>query len=239
MRLLIDQTALITGATKGMGLAIAEKLAECGCNLLLSARNSETLETLRRRLEESYPNISVQHFACDFGDSEQLTKLIRWVEERIPNVDILVNNVGIFRPVSLLNESDEDFDLQMQINYHTPHRLSRSVGRTMCKNHKGHIFNISSIASREPVSSAGTYTVTKYAVRGLTQVLRDEVRPYGVKVTEIIPGSTLTASWEGTAVPADQFILPTDIATAMVTCLQLSPGAHVDEIVIKPQYGNS
>lgn len=239
MRLLIDQTALITGATKGMGLAIAEKLAECGCNLLLTARNSEALETLKIRLEESYPGISVQHVACDFGEREQLTKLIHWVEEQIPNLNILVNNVGIFRPVSLLNESDEDFDLQMRINYHTPHRLSRSIARIMCKNSRGHIFNISSIASREPVSSAATYTVTKYAVRGLTQVLRDEVRPHGVKVTEIIPGATLTASWEGTAIPADQFILPTDIATAIVMCLQLSAGAHVDEIMIKPQYGNS
>lgn len=239
MRLLTDQTALITGATKGMGLAIAEKLAEYGCNLLLSARNGETLETLKLRLEESHPGITVQHFACDFADNDQLTELISWIEQRVPQLNILVNNVGIFRPVSLLNESDEDFDLQMHINYHTPHRLSRSVARNMCRNGRGHIFNISSIASREPVSSAGTYTVTKYAVRGLTQVLRDEVRPHGVKVTEIIPGSTLTSSWEDTTVPADQFILPTDIAIAIVTCLQLSAGAHVDEIVIKPQYGNS
>lgn len=239
MRPLINQTALITGATKGMGHAIAEKLAECGCNLLLSARSSETLETLKYQLENRYSGITVQYFACDFGDSKQLAGLIHWIEERFPGLDILVNNVGIFRPVSLLNESDEDFDLQMRVNYHTPHRLSRSIARNMCKNGKGHIFNISSIASREPVSSAGTYTVTKYAVRGLTQVLRDEVRPHGVKVTEIIPGSTLTSSWEGTSVSADQFILPADIATAVAACLQLSAGAHVDEIVIKPQYGNS
>jgi len=239
MPLFTDKTALITGATKGMGLAIAEKLAEYGCNLVLSARNHESLETLKQRLEENHPGIIVQYFACDFADNEQLTGLIRWIEQQMPHLDILVNNVGIFRPVSLLNESDEDFNRQMQINYHTPHRLCRSVARNMCKNRKGHIFNISSIASRAPVSSAGTYTVTKYAIRGLTQVLRDEVRPHGVKVTEIIPGSTLTASWEGTTVAADQFILPTDIATAIVTCLQLSVGAHVDEIVIKPQYGNS
>src|SRR5690606_37940774 len=179
MQSLINQTALITGATKGMGLAITQKLAECGYNLLLSARSSETLETLKLQLEKSFPGITVQHFACDFGDDEQLTKLIHWIEEQFPSLDILVNNVGIFRPISLLNESDEDFDLQMRINYHTPHRLSRSIARNMCKNGRGHIFNISSIASREPVSSAATYTVTKYAVRGLTQVLRNEVRPHG------------------------------------------------------------
>ena len=235
MQLLINQTALITGATKGMGLAIAETFAAAGCNLLLIARHSETLETLKIRLEESNSNIQVRYFACDFGDRVQLTEFIRWVEEEIPDLDILVNNVGIFRPVSLLNESEEDFALQMRINYETPHRLSRTVARLMCENRKGHIFNISSIASREPVSAAGTYTVTKYAVRGLTQVLRDEVRPHGVKVTEIIPGSTLTASWEGTTVSPDDFIQPTDIATAVETCLRLSAGAHVEEIVVKPQ----
>ena len=236
---LTSQTALITGATKGMGLAIAEKLAQCGYNLLLAARHNDTLETLKEELEANHPGIRVDYFACDFSDRAQLMQLIQWVERAESDVDILVNNVGIFEPVSILDESDADFDRQMQVNYYTPHFLSRAIGRAMREKRRGHIFNISSIASREPVSSAGTYTVTKYAVMGLTQVLRDELRPYHVKVTEIIPGSTLTSSWEGTEVPADQFILPADIAEAIVTCLLMSDGANVEEIVLKPRYGNS
>src|SRR5690606_28445377 len=114
----------------------------------------------------------------------------------------------------------------------------RAIGRSMRGNRHGHIFNISSIASREPVPSAGTYTVTKFAVRGLTHVLREELRPHNVKVTEIIPGSTLTSAWEGTEIPAKQFILPADIAEAIVTCLRMSDDANVEEIVIKPRYGN-
>ncbi|WP_257666212.1 SDR family oxidoreductase [Parapedobacter tibetensis] len=238
MSKLTNQTALITGATKGMGLAIAKKLAQLGCNLLLAARNSDALKALKVNLEKSTPNINVQYFVCDFSDRTQLDGLTQWVDQIAPHLDILINNVGIFHAVSILDESDEDFDLQMSINYYTPHLLSRSVARNMRRNSKGHIFNISSIASREPVSSAGTYTVTKYAVMGLTHVLRDELRPYGVKVTEIIPGSTLTSSWEGTAIPADQFVLPEDIAAAIATCLTMSEGANVDEIVIKPRYGN-
>lgn len=239
MPTLINQKALITGATKGMGRAIAEKLAQHGCNLLLSARDGEALEALKTNLEAQNPTISVHYFPCDFSEGAQLTQLIQWIERTAPDLDILVNNVGIFKPVSILDESAADFDLQMRINYYTPHILSRAVGRNMRKNRRGHIFNISSIASRIPVSSAGTYTVTKYAVMGLTHVLRDELRPYDVKVTEIIPGSTLTSSWEGTTIPADQFILPTDIAAAIVTCLRMSEGANVDEMVIKPKYGNS
>ncbi|MGV3761133.1 SDR family NAD(P)-dependent oxidoreductase [Parapedobacter sp.] len=233
-----QRTALITGATKGMGLAITNKLAALGCNLLLTARNKEELEMLKATLENQHAGITVQYNACDVADAQQLDGLISWLAETVPGPDILINNVGIFKPVSVLDETDEDFQQQLQVNYITPHLLSRAVGRHMRKNRRGHIFNISSIASREPVSAAGTYTVTKFAVRGLTQVLREELRSHDVKVTEIIPGSTLTSSWEGTEIPADRFILPADIAEAIVTCLRMSDGANMEEIVIKPRYGN-
>lgn len=238
MPLHTNPTALITGATKGMGRAITEKLAECGYNLLLAARDKEALEAFKEQLEMQHPDIRVAYMGCDFSEHGQLVKLIEWIADSSINVDVLINNVGIFRSISVLDESDDDFSQQMQVNYITPHFLSRAIGRSMRQNRRGHIFNISSIASREPVSTAGTYTVTKYAVRGLTHVLRDELRPHDVKVTEIIPGSTLTSSWEGTEIPADRFILPADIAEAVIACLRMSDGANVEEIVIKPRYGN-
>lgn len=233
------RTALITGATKGMGLAITNKLAAVGCNLLLTARNTDELKSLKTTLESQHTDITVQYMACDVADAGQLDALLEWVSGMVTGPDILINNVGIFIPVSILEETEADFEQQMQVNYYTPHRLSRAIGRSMRERRHGHIFNISSIASREPVSSAGTYTVTKFAVMGLTHVLRDELRPYDVKVTEIIPGSTLTSSWEGTEIPAERLILPADIAEAVVTCLRMSDGANVEEIVIKPKYGNS
>ncbi|MFB2119469.1 SDR family NAD(P)-dependent oxidoreductase [Parapedobacter sp. 2B3] len=233
-----QRIALITGATKGMGLAITNELAAMGCDLLLIARNTDELNTLKTTLESQHTGISVQYRACDVADAGQLGELIGWVNSLAAGPDILINNVGIFRPVSVLDETDEDFHQQLHVNYVTPHLLSRAVGRRMRENRRGHIFNISSIASREPVSAAGTYTVTKFAVRGLTHVLREELRSYDVKVTEIIPGSTLTSSWEGTEIPVDRFILPADIAAAIATCLRMSDGANVEEIRIKPRYGN-
>src|SRR5690606_6887263 len=132
-------------------------------------------------------------------------------------------------PVSVLDETEADFEQQLLVNYVAPHRLSRTIGRIMRQNRRGHIFNISSIASREPVSDAGTYTVTKFAVRGLTYVLREELRLHDVKVTDIIPPSPLTSKWGGTDVPANQFILPEGIAAAIVACLGMSDGAGVEE----------
>jgi len=237
MQQFANQTAFITGATKGIGRAITHKLATLGYRLLLTARDTDELKTLATTLKNQY-GITVQYKACDVADTGQLEELIDWLTTQIPTVDILINNVGIFKPVSILDETESDFLQQMQVNYHTPHRISRAIGRIMRENRHGHIINISSIASREPVSAAGTYTVTKFAVRGLTQVLRDELRSYGVKVTEIIPGSTRTASWEGSDVPADRLILPEDIANAVAACVVMSDGALVEEIRIKPQLGN-
>ena len=221
-----------------MGLAVAGRLADLGCNLLLTARSEDDLNALKATLQGQHSGISVQYHACDVADAAALATLLDWVGSITPGPDILINNVGIFKPVSVLDESEVDFEQQLQVNYITPHSLSRTIGRIMRQNRRGHIFNISSIASREPVADAGTYTVTKFAVRGLTHVLREELRPHQVKVTEIIPGSTLTSSWDGTDVPAEQFILPADIAEAIVTCLGMSEGANVDEIVMKPKYGN-
>jgi short-subunit dehydrogenase len=101
----------------------------------------------------------------------------------------------------------------------------------------GHIINICSVAGLEPVVAAGSYSVTKYALMGLTKVLREELKPAGVKVTAIIPGATLTHSWEGTDIAPEHFIQPEDIASGVLACLQMSAGANIEELVIKPQSG--
>lgn len=235
---LSGKTALITGATKGMGLAISEKLAENGCNLYLSARDVQALNRVKQRLEKTHPAIQVNVHAGDLSNKQEVHTLGDWVTGQKSAVDILINNVGIYRPVSILDESAEDYETQMQINYYPAYYLSKTLGSRMRDNRSGHIINISSIASRSPVATAGTYTVTKYAIRGLTQVLREELRPFGVKVTEIIPGSTRTASWQGTTIPDERFVLPEDIAQAVLTSLAVSAGAGMEEIRITPTYGN-
>ena len=102
---------------------------------------------------------------------------------------------------------------------------------------EGHIFSICSVAALDPIPSAGTYSVTKFALMGLNKVMRLEMQPYNVKVTTVIPGSTLTNSWKDAVVDKDQFVLPEDIASAIINTYKMSTGANVDEIIIRPVGG--
>jgi len=102
---------------------------------------------------------------------------------------------------------------------------------------QGHIFNICSVASLSPVVEAGMYTVTKAALLSLTNTMRLEMQEYGIKVTAVIPGSTLTDSWKGQQVDKDQMVLPEDIASAIINIYKMSVGANVDQIIIKPAKG--
>ncbi|SEN36765.1 hypothetical protein SAMN05216436_11535 [bacterium A37T11] len=229
----LNKLALVTGATKGMGLAISRMLAAEGFHLVLSARSYLDLDVLKNELENRH-GVRVYPYVCDFLEYSELVRMVDEVMAIFKNLDVLVNNVGIYRQVSLLDESDSDFYDQWQVNFKTAYYLCKQIGKSMRARKSGHIFNISSIASREPVVAAGSYTITKFAVAGLTAVLRLELAPYGVKVTEVIPGSTLTASWDGEQVEKDTFILPEDVASAVRACLLMSKGAHVNEIIIKP-----
>lgn len=215
-----------------MGRAISFSLADLGYDLILCARSQSDLEGLKRILTKHQPSVQVEIRSVDFSDPRQRSSVVQSLNNYF--VDVLVNNVGMFQEDSVLEEDPTSFDVQMQTNLHTPRFMSAYWGSKMREKKKGHIINISSIASRKPVVAAGSYTVTKFALRGLTQVLREELKSYGVKVTEIIPGSTYTSSWEGSTLPADKFVQPEDIAQAVVLCLSSSSGANLDEIVVTP-----
>lgn len=227
--------ALVTGATRGIGRAIAEHLGKLGYDLLLVARNGKDLTALKSDLQNRFTGLEVEVFPADLSDPDQIRQLGDWALEKSPA--IFVSNAGVFNAVSLLNEAEEDFLPQFFLNYYAAHSLCIKLGRKMKQLGKGHLFIIGSTASRQPVK-AGTYTVTKYALNGLTHVLREELRDAGVKVTEIIPGSTRTSSWDGTDYPDERFVQPLEIARAVGLCLGMGPGTNVDEIVIKPQRGN-
>jgi short-subunit dehydrogenase len=143
----------------------------------------------------------------------------------------------MFDPISILDESGAAFEKQMNTNYMPAYHLYRYFGKSMIAARDGHIFTICSVAALGPIATAGTYSVTKAALLSLSRVMRLEMMPHNVKVTAVIPGSTLTNSWEGTTIPKDQFVLPEDIASAIVNVYKMSPGANVDELIIKPVGG--
>jgi len=225
--------AIVTGATKGIGRAIALKLAENGYNLSICARNQKELNEFAVTLENL--GVKVVYMATDCSDQRAVEGFCAFTSKELGAIDVLINNAGIFLPGLLLDEAEENFHQQLSLNLNAPYILSRFFGKVMRERQSGHIFNICSIASKEIVKNAGSYSVTKAALLSLNNVLRQELAPYNVKVTAILPGSTYTASWDGTTLPKEQFVQPEDIANTIDAILKLSVGVNVDEVILKPQ----
>ncbi len=230
--------AIVTGATKGMGRAIARRLAEHHYDLFLCARSQSELDAFRQELLDVFPSLTIRTRETDLGDMADLAGFADFVKQDGRPVDVLINNAGLFLPSGILDEAEGALEKQFALNVRAPHFLCKTFGNEMKVRRSGHMINISSIAAVDPVKSAGSYTVTKAALLSLTSVLREELMEFGVKVTAILPGSTLTGSWTGTTIPADRFIDPDDIADAVILCLQASRGCNVDEIIIRPTLGN-
>jgi 3-oxoacyl-[acyl-carrier protein] reductase len=224
--------AIVTAATKGIGRAISIKLAENGYDLAICSRNEQELQSFAEEL--SYTGTQIKFLKADCSIKADVYAFAAFAERELGHIDVLVNNAGTFLPGSLLDESDEAFELQQSLNLNAAYYLSKFVGKIMRVQRSGHIFNICSVASKEIVKNAGTYSVTKTAMLCLNNVLRLELAEYNVKVTAILPGSTRTASWEGTEIPDERFVQPEDIASSLCQALNLSPAANVDELIIRP-----
>jgi short-subunit dehydrogenase len=224
--------AIITGATKGIGRAIAIKLAGEGYNLAICSRNEAELSGLASTLAAF--NIQVHYRATNFASKASIYEFCDFCSTVFEHVDLLVNNAGVFIPGNFLDEDDDSFEQQLQINLSSAYYLSKYIGRQMRTQASGHIINICSTASKQIKENAGSYAVTKSALLSLNNVLRDELATHNVKVTAILPGSTLTASWDGTEIPKEKFVQPEDIAESISQLLKLSTGANVDELIIRP-----
>ncbi len=224
--------ALITGATKGIGRAIALKLAENGYSIAICARTFSDLEAFKKDLEIFGNDVLI--FQADCKKKSEVNKFCEHVVNIWGEIDVLVNNVGVFIPGNLLDEEDDAFESQVAINLNAPYYFSKFFGKLMKHNRRGHIFNIVSVSAMPNSVGYGSYGVTKSALLSLNNVTRQELAPFGVKVTAIIPGETLTNSWEGTTMPADLFVHPEEIASMLYNTLQLGHNTQVDEIIIRP-----
>lgn len=231
------ENVLITGASKGMGRAIAIAFAKQGLNIAVCSRNNKELLLLQDELQKTNPGIRIVASQADCSIKEQVVAFAAMAEQELGFISVIVNNVGIYEPSSILDDEEDTFQKLIDTNLMPSYQLYRYFGKTMIASGKGHIFNICSIAAINPVVEAGMYSVTKSALRGLSNIMRLEMQDHGVKVTTILPGSTLTDSWKGTTLPADKFVLPDDIASAIIGTYNMSKGANVDEIVIKPVTG--
>lgn len=225
--------AIVTGATKGIGRAIALKLAENGYNLAICSRNEKELSRFVRELQAK--GVKAVGMAADCSRKDDVRKMCTFTIAELGSIDVLVNNAGLFLPARLIEEEDEIFENQLLLNLNAAYYFSKFFGKKMAEQRSGYIFNLCSVASKQTIENAGSYCVTKSALLSLNNVLRQELAQYNVKVTAFLPGSTLTASWEGTNLPKEDFVQPEDIADTLCSILNLSTGANVDEVILTPK----
>jgi 3-oxoacyl-[acyl-carrier protein] reductase len=226
--------AVITGATKGIGKAIALAMARQGFNLGLTARSEIDLAGLEKEIKEINPYTTIISKASNVADKNELRAFAAIVSEKWTSIDALVLNAGLFTPGLIADESEEAFEQMISTNIVSAYHLTRAFVKGMIAQKKGHIFIICSSASTHPKLGAGSYSVTKYALKGFADNLREELKEHHIKVTSIMPGSTFTSSWDGTTIPQEQFIQSEDIANAVVSAYNMSKSAMVEEIYINP-----
>jgi len=229
---------LITGSTKGIGKAITDVFAPFATEIILTSRTLIDLEDQKIELQKKYPELKIHILAADFSLLDEVNYFCDFVSNLEFTIDILVNNAGIFLPGNILEESLEDHQTMMMVNFSSVYTLCRRLIPSMKSAGTGHIFNICSVASLKAYSNGGSYSISKFALYGLTQNLREELKTFGVKVTAVLPGATWSNSWAGADLPDERLMDAMDIAKCILNAAQLSPAACVEEIIIRPQLGD-
>lgn len=224
--------AVITGATKGIGKAIALKFAEEGFDLAINARSESGLKAFESELKNRFPKIKILAMVTDMSVREDVKRFSDAVKATWNQLDVLINNAGVFLPSTITDGPEEDFVRMMDTNLYSCYYATRDLLPMMPK---GHIFNIASIASIMPYS---TYSVSKFAMLGFSKVLREEVKNKGIRVTAVMPGATYTDSWAGTTLPEERFMPAEDIAETIFSAWKLSPRTVIEEIILRPQLGD-
>ncbi len=234
----MNKLIVITGGTKGIGKAIIEKFSSGGFDIVTASRSEADLEFLKKDIEKNHPTVKLHYQKADLSDQEQVKGFAKFILALNRNIDVLINNSGLYVPGQIHTEADGQLEQMISTNLYSAYHLSRAIIPQMQSQKKGHIFNICSTASTMAYVNGGSYCISKFALYGMTKVLREEMKPYNIKVTAVLPGATKTSSWDGVNLPDERFIKGSDVADTIFAAYSLSDSAVIEELVMRPQLGD-
>lgn len=226
-QLLKGRTALITGGTSGIGLAIAKGFIDNGCNVIITGRNQNKINDALKELENNNENeLDIKGFQFDISDTENIDSTFLEITKQLNNkkIDILVNNAGIMAGRNIENTAIEDYELCLKTNLEGTYFLSQSFFKYLKTNKiKGNILNICSSSSVRPAVNA--YSVTKWGLKGLTIGMAKKFLEYGVVVNGIAPGPTYTQMLVKNKTKDKNINLPNNPSGRYVTPEEIANGA--------------
>ncbi len=234
----MNKLAVITGGTKGIGKALVARFAAEGFGIVTCARQADALQQLQKEMTTQYPGLPFFYQAVDVSVKASVQDFAAFVLSKEMPVAVLINNAGVFIPGTIHEEEDGVLETLIQTNLYSAYYLTRALIGDMKQRKSGHIFNICSVAGMTAYANGGSYSISKFAMLGMSKSLREEMKPFGVRVTAVLPGATLTGSWAGTDLPEERFMKAEDVAETVLSAYQLSNRSVVEEIVIRPQLGD-
>ena len=231
-----NQVALVTGATRGIGLAIARALAAENCNLVVTGRDESALRRIGRELAST--KIKILAHPCDLRDPQSIDDLFRAVRKQFKRLDILINNAGIAHANLTIDKIPLPLWQDVINTNLTGTFLITQAALVMMKS-GGTIVNNLSVGANRVFAGSAAYVASKHGVLGLTNTLREELRPKGIRVISLLPGATNTEIWNTLwpQAPRKKMMSSATIATAVVNAILLPPNATVETLEILPTVG--
>lgn len=227
------QVTVITGAGRGIGRAIALKLAELGAHTVLCGRAHKALEETAKAIKDEGGKASA--IQCDVTDLRSVESLAKQIERTFHRLDVLVNNAGISGPSGpLLELSSEAWDEVMNTNLRGAFYCIRALAPLMIRARAGHIINISSLAGKNPVPNMAAYSASKWGLNGLSYSVAEELRQHNIRVSVVCPGSVHTDFSPHAGKNAEKMLQAPDVAHAVAMLVTQAPQSFVSEILLRP-----
>jgi NADP-dependent 3-hydroxy acid dehydrogenase YdfG len=239
-----SKTALITGASSGIGEACARRFARGGWNLILLARREERIKKLAAALTKEY-QVTVHGLSADVRQQKAAGMLVEYLSRHQLEVDLLVNNAGLAVGLEPIHEGFvDDWERMIDTNIKGLLYITRAISPLMVGRKSGHIINIGSVAGKENYPAGNVYSATKFAVDGLTKGIRIDLAPHGVKVTQVAPGAVETefslVRFKDDDQRADLVykgftpLSGNDVAEAVWFAANLPPHVNVNDLLLMP-----
>ncbi len=231
--ILTDRVALVTGASRGIGAALARKLASGGARVVLVSRDKAALAALAREIGHGAVGL-----ACDVRDTTTLSRALDQLPELVGDVpEIIVNNAGAFTIASAAETSVETFTDTLSVNLTAPFAVVHALLPTLLRRGFGHVVTIGSIADRTIFTGNAAYAASKHGVRALHEVLRAELRGTGVRATLVSPGPVDTRLWDSVDpdnkpgfTPRKEMLSASQVADAVMYVVTTAADINIDEL---------
>jgi 3-oxoacyl-[acyl-carrier protein] reductase len=229
---LTRKVAAVTGASRGIGFAIAQRLGQMGARVSICGRDAAKLEESAATLRSD--GIDVLSAVADVAREDQILPFVQKTQKEFGAIDILVNNagIGLFGPFHECSEAD--WNRVMDTNLKSVFLVSRAVVPEMIRRKTGHIINISSLAGKNTFANGAIYCASKWGLMGLSGSMAEDLRGYGIRVSAICPGSVATEFSGQSKKNPDKALQAEDIAHAVAALVTQSPGSFISEVHIRP-----